>query len=381
MDIDLTRISREALDLIVSKRMTATEAAEYLRQRDVVIRSFGETLCLMCTSNNTEHTDDTNRALEADIVRRLRDFYLALDPSSNPRGVTKKLQNWMKDRNLPQRSEIFKVAFALELTEEELSYLLALSDGYGIQYRDGKELVLAWFLRNGHTYNEAVAFWESLPSFEQNNVLSSEAHATLTHKIEDDSYVAHTEADLRDYYLQNITSFGTQHLRAHYYFDRYLSQLIQPTPLPGEKPVEPYSLETVMNTYLTLGMRADKRRRNLLLVQKLIKKNWPNATAIDNMKNQVIDIPRKVLLLLYVATENLGFDDDYDFFEEEEESLEDRVSDHWVVLNAILADCGMAQLDLRNAFDWLIMYAIAVDDDEAMSERLEAVIEALYDSI
>ena len=44
-----------------------------------------------------------------------------------------------------------------------------------------------------------------------------------------------------------------------------------------------------------------------------------------------------------------------------------------------LNDRGMAQLDMRSAFDWLVLYAVAVEDDEAMSERLAAVIASLYE--
>ena len=49
-----------------------------------------------------------------------------------------------------------------------------------------------------------------------------------------------------------------------------------------------------------------------------------------------------------------------------------------LIINAIMDDCGMARLDMRNAFDWLILYATATQGDEAMSERLEAVIAELY---
>ena len=50
-------------------------------------------------------------------------------------------------------------------------------------------------------------------------------------------------------------------------------------------------------------------------------------------------------------------------------------------VNAILTDSGMAGLDMRNAFDWLIVYAIAADEDQAMEERLKEVIAALYGSM
>ena len=41
----------------------------------------------------------------------------------------------------------------------------------------------------------------------------------------------------------------------------------------------------------------------------------------------------------------------------------------------------MATLDLRNAFDWLILYAVSSDGEESMSSRLEGVIEELYRNV
>ena len=46
-------------------------------------------------------------------------------------------------------------------------------------------------------------------------------------------------------------------------------------------------------------------------------------------------------------------------------------------MNAILSDCGMPLLDLRNASDWLMMYAVTADE-ESMSERLEQVIDQIF---
>ena len=54
------------------------------------------------------------------------------------------------------------------------------------------------------------------------------------------------------------------------------------------------------------------------------------------------------------------------------------MEDHWWTLNAMLADSGMAAMDLRNAFDWLILYAVSTNGEESMSGRLEGVINELF---
>ena len=85
---------------------------------------------------------------------------------------------------------------------------------------------------------------------------------------------------------------------------------------------------------------------------------------------------KKLLLLLYVITENV-IGDDYSELDEDYLTLEDRMEDHWWTINASLTDCGMPTLDLRNAGDWLMMYAVTADE-ESMSERLEQVIDQIF---
>lgn len=167
------------------------------------------------------------------------------------------------------------------------------------------------------------------------------------------------------------------HIRGYYYFCQYLNRLIQPRPVAGKNELD-YSIETVMDTYLTLKMPAGKKRTSYSLVQKLIKRNWPNTTFIRKILSHKEDVPRKLLLLLYVVTENSGFMDDYSEFDEDYISLEERVEDHWWTLNAMLTDCGMAPMDLRNAFDWLILYSVSTNGEESMSVRLEGVIDELF---
>ena len=64
-----------------------------------------------------------------------------------------------------------------------------------------------------------------------------------------------------------------------------------------------------MSTYLSMRMPSQRKRSHYSLMQKLIKQNWPNTTAIKNIRGHVEDVPRKLLLLLYVVTEDSGCTD------------------------------------------------------------------------
>ena len=427
MAVHLTQGSAVEYENILYGNMSPKMAADYLREERISIRSFSETLKRMYP--------------HPDIIQRLKNFYRD-NPLEGTEGksssMNRKIQNWVYGRNLPtNREDYFRIAFALGLTEAQLNFLLGMCTDYAVQYRDGREVVLSWFLRNEHSYREADDFLSSLPQsrdhlrYEETadgtNTLSGNTGAVLTvplasltgtksapvkehhsqisfcipagrephsrnygytgrgfteasritHEIRNEFQMVRDVEELRSCYMRNLDRFGQMHLRSYYYFRQYLKQLVQPLTVFGEDELD-YSIETVTDTYLTLHMPHGKNRRNYSLVQKLIKQNWPNTTSIRSILNQTGDVPRKLLLLLYVVTENSDFRSDYRELDEDYVSLEEKVEDHWWTLNALLTECGMANLDLRNAFDWLIMYSISTDGEESMSERLEKVINELF---
>lgn len=364
MPIELTKLSANEYDRLLSGRMTPAMAAEYLRDGRIVLRNFGETL------------RDIYPA--PDLQTRLINAFLTDDPTANPQSLSRKVRNWLSGQNRPtNREDIFHIAFSLCISERQLHYLLGLCTDYGIQYRDGHDVIYAWFLRNGRSYLEAKEFYASLPSAPGLEQVSDKDSSRITHELQMAFQVVHTSEELRTCYLNNLDRFGIMHLRAYYYFEQYLNQLIHPVPTWDSEQEPDYSMEAVMEKYLSLQMPSGKDRVGYSLVQKLIKRNWPNTTAIKNIRNHKEDVPRKLLLLLYVVTENI-IDSEYHELDEEYVSLEERVEDHWWTLNAILEDCGMPLLDPRNATDWLVLYAITAAD-EPMSERLEQVISYMFE--
>lgn len=421
MALNLTHGSAMAYETILYGNMTPKMAAEYLRNEKISVPDFLETLQQMYPGK--------------DLQRRLRQFYRKVLSDKKQRSVDRNIQNWLSGRNHPSdREDYFRIAFALGLTEAQLNYLLGVYTDYAIQYRDGREAVLAWFLRNGSEYADALIFLQELKDIEKNsgrieksNIFSDYAGTPspdsgsavsvfspsacgspdpskvnensgqsprinaapllctaslaeisgITQEIRNEFMQARITDDLRICYLHNLNRFGRMHIRGYYYFCQYLNRLIQPRPVAGKNELD-YSIETVMDTYLTLKMPAGKKRTSYSLVQKLIKRNWPNTTFIRKILSHKEDVPRKLLLLLYVVTENSGFMDDYSEFDEDYISLEERVEDHWWTLNAMLTDCGMAPMDLRNAFDWLILYSVSTNGEESMSVRLEGVIDELF---
>lgn len=363
MNIELTQLTAEEYNLLLSGHMTPAMAAEYLREERITLREF--------------HTVLQNVYPHDDLQSRLTTAFQMDSPNINPDSVSRKIRNWLSGQSQPtKREDIFRIAFALELSEGQTNLLLGLCTDYGIHYRNGRDVVYAWFLRTGREYAQARDFFQTLPPVPRPDLAPDNPPSHLTRSMQNEFLRIHTLDELRACYQNNLRNFGYLHLRAYTYFRRYLDQLIHPSPTWGHVDEPDYSMEAVMKIYLSLCVPSGKDLSQYSLVQKLIKRNWPNTTSLKNIYNRKEDVPRKLLLLLYVITENL-LDEDYTAQYQEYDSREARLEDHWWTLNAILTDCGMPLIDPRNATDWLVLYAITATD-EPMSERMEQVIARLF---
>ena len=356
-----TRVSENEYRKLRSGEMTPAMAARYLRDQQLPLRHFGEALREMYPY--------------PDLSLRIAALF---EEDGNPReSVKRKVHNWITSAYKPStRDDVFRIAFSLDLNESQTSQLLGLCFDYGINYRDGRELVYAWCLSQGQGYRDAAALYRSLPECPECELPVEPQLTMRMHRLFNQ---VRTEGDLRRFYQENRRYFGGYHLRAYHYFQQYLRRLTHPDSSNGEDE-EIYSLERVMDIYLPLHMPSGAGRHGYTAIQKLIKKNWPNATALKNIQNRKQEVPRKLLLLLYIVTEN-SENGAYSELDEEYMSLEDRLDSHWWSVNAMLTDCGMPELDPRNAFDWLVLYALTATGDESMSERMEKVIDVLYEDV
>lgn len=354
-------MSAEEYKRLQSSTMSPGMAAEYLKEGRIVLRTFGDAL----------------RGIypEGDLQQRLIGEFLEDGSAEARRAAVKRVRAWLGGSAMPgSREDVFRIAFALGLGESGAGSLLGCCSDYGIHYRDGREIVMSWFLRNGRSYREALAFSAGLPEAPRpgHTPMGSKQ---VTNEVRASFMRVYTEEDLRQAYIENLPRFGEMHSRAYFYVEKYLKQLLSPAgPLDEREP--DYSLETVMDLYLSMKMPMTRSRRGFTPVQRLIKQNWPNARVLRSIMQRKTDVPRKLILLLYVITENV-IDDGYQELDEDYISKEERLEDHWITLNSILTDCGMPTLDPRNATDWLVLYSIAAED-EPMSQRMEQVIELLY---
>lgn len=370
MRLQLTDLSMEAYQTIGTAGTDFFYAIDYLRS-GIQIREFMPTLQKLYS--------------KPDLKDRLIHGFLEANPSAERSSIVKKIQNWINRKNVPvKREDIFILCFALHLSEEDTSYLLGFVSDYGIHYRSPRELAYSYCLRSGKTYPEAVCFYESLadiPCIEPSPAASKEPPHTST--VCQLFRNVTTDQEFREEYTAHLADFGTFHQKAFETFSRYYSQLSNPYPDNSlsagnfSETTKKLSVEDIMADYLSLGMPSGKKRKHLSSLQKLLKDGWPNATLLFNILNRKENVSRKLLILLYLVTQNI-LDTEYSELDEDYLTPQERLDEHKWTLDSILDECGMNTLDPRSAYDWLVLYSLYTEPDEDMDERMKTIIQHLF---
>ena len=306
-----------------------------------------------------------------DLKERLSSAFRSREESDFA-SLDRKIRNWLNGKNAPQnREDIFFCAFALGLDEKQTSDLLGVCCDSVIHYRNPKELTYAFALRNGYSYEHAVELYQSLPVQREGVTIPPTVYTTA---IRRNFEFTADEADFIEFYIEHLSILGEYHNKAHSYFQHFMDVLMF-----SEEGEEEYSVERVISSYMNPPANSGRSRQNLDQIQKMVRRAFPNATDIRNMLAKRMDVPRKLLLLLYMVTEN-SFDGDYDEYDEDYISPEERFEQQWWGINLMLNDCGMPILDPQNPFDKLILYALNTEDeDESMLEKFDDIISYLFD--
>ncbi len=312
------------------------------------LRTFKDNLCEFYNG------DDLEKCLAEGLCR-----YMGKDGQS----VRRKVYNWMQNRNLPSdREELFCICFLLGLDETASDFLLKRLDGQGIHYRNIKELVYAYCLKNNMGYEYARELAEVI--LQPEGRLCSETASAVnegdgqagfwTSDVKEQFQILRSHEELFQFIIDRKGGLGKWHNTAYHYFDMMLKLLTE------ENGKMVCSLEGVTDTYLRLGMPVDKCTSSYNYIQKLVKKHWPGSRNIKAMKARTSEVTRKTLLLLYIATGGMY---------------------HCRNMNRMLSDCGMGRIDPRNAFDFLVLYSIRPEKDLFMSERIKEIIDELYNDV
>lgn len=301
-------------------------------------------------------------------------------------GISRKVRNWLHDRNQPgNREELFKICFALKLTEKEAGMLLGATAENGIHYRNPRELIYAFCLRMEEDYSYARKLADRLLG-EEVPLLGTLAYQQAlrrqqgkenpeikTASMRDEFKRLKSQEELLDFLREKRESFGIHHNTAYRKFMVMLEYLAKPG---NDNPYVPeereYSVETVVEEYLRMNIPYGRKLGRYSRLQKEIKKHWPTPRTINEMKNRKLDVDRKTLLLLYIATEGM-------VLERGDSRWEDYVKEHYRRINLMLTECGMSLLNLHSPFDYMVIQSIrAAGEEENMGLRMERMLCRLF---
>jgi hypothetical protein len=363
IDFGLTAISQREVSNIYNTCWSVGDVYHHLTN-DIKVRTFLEVLSAIYKGVE----------LKEALISGLCEIETA-----NRDSISRKVRDWLNNKYAPsEREDLIKICFALKLDELKSGNFLSLTSEGTFHLRNPRELVFAYCLRTGKSYGQALEMIGRLKPIDHtkktvDNLILTKTLANSFENVYDDE-------SFYEFYAENYDSFGEIHNTAYIRFLFFINLLVEPEYgyLGNELK---YSDERIVDEYLRMNLPLDKRTSKYSVLQKTIRKFWPNATSITKMRSREEDVTRRVLLLLYLITEGGITGEDSDaFILDEDLADEERFEEHYWRLNSMLNDCGMSRLDPRNVFDWLILYCLKSSDDEAMSERMQGVLDVIFDT-
>lgn len=363
IDFRLTALSQKEVLNIYGSNWSADDVYSYLTN-DIKVRTFPEILATFYSGTDLKET----------LISGLCQIEAA-----NPDSISRKVRDWLNCKYAPaEKEDLIKICFALKLDELKAGVFLSLTSEGTFHLRNPRELVFAYCLRTGKSYSHATQMISRLKPIDRNKKPGN--NFILTKTLVNSFENVYDDETFNEFYTENYDFFGEMHNTAFVHFLFFLNLLVQPNQGYCGKEYK-YSEEMVVDEYMRMNLPLDKRTSKYSLLQKTIRKFWPNTTSITKMRNREEDVTRRVLLLLYLITEGgiTGEDNDA-YILDEDLTDEERFEEHYWRLNSLLNDCGMGKIDPRNVFDWLILYCLKSSEDEAMSERMQGVLDVIFET-
>lgn len=364
--MNLTLMSKNEYRHIADSCMTADEAFEYM-SRTLPLRTFGEVL--------------EQFAGDMDLKRILTDALCEYSPHISRDSVSRKVRGWLSGKYEPSDRETYlQICFALKLDEEKARDFLGCCSDCGFHYRNPRELTYSFALRAGMNYSDAVELYNSLPTLPGESV----DEPVYTEQIYNEFYKISTVDGFKSFYADNINKLGVLHNTAYKYFATFMQCLRDPDVSrralfgDGAGASERFSVEQITDKYLRMNVPSGRASGKYTYIQKMIKKYWPCATSIKNMLNRAEDVTRKTLILLYLITEGIAPEVNYDFVLGDELTPAERFGEHYDRLCIMLTDCAMALPDPRNVFDWAVLYAVKMNNSEEIRDEMQTLMSRIF---
>ncbi|MCH5266094.1 MAG: hypothetical protein J1F02_09355 [Lachnospiraceae bacterium] len=387
MQNEMTQLSKSIYEEAMSGHMTVQEAVNFLK-REAKIRSLKEKI------EKYYHGQDLRQTLVSGLLHN--------HPDLSKDSIERRVRGWLgKDSTRSVRKQdAIEICFILKLSVEEADEFVTLVSEEALHWRNPDEVVYIFALKQGMDYREAQELnrrmEEILSDVKESKNLQENSFTPI---VRAEISALRTIEELTDYLRHAVPRLGRCHNNAYKLFMEMIYTLEHPRLYETVEQAEVFDSERltirdILKEYLYEGnvlyakeiARADKERDSKLseeerlvftTIQDSVSANWPDETTISKMKSRKMDVTRKVLILLFLATDQgleLDEEDEYQY----EPTTEDVFEDLYQRLNDMLLLCGYGRLDPRSPFDWLILYCICAQDMLDVDIRMRAVFKEMF---
>ena len=331
-------------------------------------------------------------------------------PGSKADANDRKIRNWLNGKTQSvSKEDAYVISRILELTQEQTDDFLKYACGEGIHWRNPEDIVWCYAIvhRLDPSQTEslrqrvnAAAAASGKGTTADNNYTAEvrEAVAPLLHQSEDALLAflkteqarlgtLHNTAYLLFTQYMDLLKRGWSECGMEFLFDDMTRQEKKKASETADGDIGPHKSEAltvrdILETYMyrrcvpVQARGKDKAPEVFSAIQKSIRQNWPDEAALSRMEARKLDVSRKALILLFLATD--GTDSEFEEFDSPE-SADDVFDSLYIRMNTMLTECGFPQLDPRNPFDWIILFCIACGDFWEIDGRLEKVLTQMYE--
>ena len=370
MDTNMTIISAEMYGKATSGELTIKAAAELLRDESY-IRTLKDKILKFSKEEDPRKT----------IVNGLLENH----PDSKKDAVERKVRGWFNERDRTiKKKDAIELAFILSLSAPEADEFVGLISGEGFHWRDPAEIGYIYALKKGISYKDATALNDKILS---ETADSSIAHADVTTKlVRDDIMKIDGTDELIEYIKSAKQKLGAYHNTAFTWFSKMYGLLASPNLNDMLPDVKKMTAQDIVEQYFYRGIisriKQNGKENDIFTsaMQRSIKQNWPDEFTVSRILNKEIDVSRKSLILLFLATDGGNYstvedDDEDDFYEM---SREDLFKETYTRLNTMLSDCGFSRIDPRSPFDWMVLYSMCVDELWEIDENMRDFVSEIY---
>jgi len=363
-------------DRALSEELSFEDAVLQLKE-NAHVRTVRDTLARF-----TGIPAESKSELQAFVVKKMMES----SPGANKESTERKVRMWMKDDAVTVRKDsAIELGFALGLSVEKTDELLCRLCQEGFHWRDPDEIIYIYGLMNGLNYQETAAVRDLMT---EKKLLGkgheSDSIEALTDIVRDKVVKLSGLKELEEFLRAAGNELGRLHNTAYTIFTEFLDLLRHPDTEIGEEVDESddrkFPDSEILATYLYRNFIPHSAKDDSLVLdalQKSIRQSWPDAETLSRMLKRKVDVTRKILILLFLATDGgmskYESDDEYDAVSREEVFLE--ISGR---MDAMLSDCGFAPLDSRVPFDWMMMYCMCADDSIFVDGRVQRFLAEVF---